>query len=64
MSEVEETHAEEQRLRRLAKRQGLIARKSRRRVIPGWYIIDAQRNSLESGERPISFDEAMAFVSE
>ena len=60
----------EQKLRRTAKRQGLIAMKNRKAAAynfgPGWMIIDANTNGVYAGGQPIpyslSLEEAEGYV--
>lgn len=57
----------EQKLRRAAKRQGLIAQKGRG-ADDGWWIIDASTNTVCAGALPtpfsLSLEEAEAYVYE
>ena len=55
----------EQKLRRAAKRQGLIAQKGRSEPY-GWWIIDASTNTVCAGALPtpfsLSLEEAEAYI--
>ena len=63
----EELKVAENRLRRVARRQGLILQKSRRRDFQaydygGWMIVDAQTNSVVDGGSPMAYGLSLADV--
>jgi hypothetical protein len=59
----------ENRLRRMATRQGFLLRKIRRfdpRAIDygGWRIVNARTGMIEAGEPPLNIDEVETFLTE
>jgi hypothetical protein len=64
---AEELKVAENRLRRMARRQGLLLQKSRRRDIRaydygGWMIIDAETNAVVDGGSPIAYSLSLSDV--
>jgi hypothetical protein len=53
----------------MARRQGLVLQKSRRRDSPaydygGWMIVDTQTNMVEAGGHPMAYSLSLAEVEE
>jgi hypothetical protein len=66
---AEELKVAENRLRRMARRQGLVLQKSRRRDFRaydygGWMIVDAQTNMVEAGGHPTAYSLSLTEVEE